>query len=133
MSAATGSDAYVYWNGSHVGTFTSADQPTEKPALETTPLGVADRTFVSGGLRSNIFNGSLLYDPNDAAAVSLINAIDENNVTDGILRIEWIKNTSNGNRQGTAIVTSRGASVSVGDLLRINLSIQFTGQVQGAF
>jgi len=63
----------------------------------------------------------------------LINAIDLNNTTDGTLKIEWIKNTGNGSREGTAIVTSRGSSVSVGDLLRINISIQFSGQISGSF
>jgi len=133
MGIATGADAYVYWNGQHVGSFTSAEQPTEKPALETTSLGANDRTYVSSKLRNNTFSGSLFYDPNDSVANSLINAIDLNNTTDGTLKIEWIKNTGNGSREGTAIVTSRGSSVSVGDLLRINISIQFSGQISGSF
>jgi regulatory protein YycH of two-component signal transduction system YycFG len=133
MGIATGADAYVYWNGQHVGSLISAEQPTEKPTLETTTLGVSDRTFVSSRLRSNTFSGTLFYDPNDSSSVSLISAIDENNATDGTLRIEWIKNTGNGAREGTAIVTSRGAAVSVGDLLRISISVQFTGAVSGSF
>lgn len=133
MTIATGADAYVYWNGQHVGSFISAEQPTEKPALETTPLGVSDRTYVSSRLRNNTFSGTLFYDPSDSSATSLINAIDTNNATDGTLKIEWIKNTSDGIREGTAIVTSRGASVSVGDLMRVSISIQFSGSVSGQF
>lgn len=133
MGIATGADAYVYWNGQHVGSFVSAEQPTEKPALETTPLGSSDRTYVSSKLRNNTFSGTLFYDPNDSTAISLINCIDQDNSTDGTLKIEWIKNTTNGVREGTAIITSRGASVSVGDLLRISLSIQFTGAISGGF
>lgn len=133
MGIATGADAYVYWNGQHVGSFVSAEQPTEKPALETTTLGASDRTYISSKLRNNTFSGTLFYDPSDSVANGLINAIDQNNATDGILRIEWIKNTVNGMREGTAIITSRGSSVSVGDLLRINISIQFSGQVVGSF
>ena len=53
MGIATGADAYVYWNGQHVGSFISAEQPTEKPALETTALGANDRTYVSSKLRNN--------------------------------------------------------------------------------
>jgi hypothetical protein len=133
MGIATGADAYVYWNGQHVGSFISAEQPTEKPALETTALGANDRTYVSSKLRNNTFSGSLFYDPSDSVANSLINAIDEDNTTDGTLKIEWIKNTANGTREGTAIITSRGSSVSVGDLLRINISVQFSGQITGSF
>lgn len=133
MGIATGADAYVYWNGQHVGSFISAEQPTENPALETTPLGVSDRTYISGRLRNNTFSGTLFYDPSDSAANSLINAIDENASENGILKIEWIKNSGTGVREGTAIVTSRGSAVSVGDLLRINLSIQFSGAVSGGF
>lgn len=130
---ATGADAYVYWNNQHVGSFVSADQPTERPAIETTPLGVSDRTYISSRLRNNTFSGTLFYDPEDYDAVSFINAIDGDNVTDGTLKIEWIKNSSNGRREGTAIVTSRGASVSVGDLMRVTISVQFTGAVSGEF
>lgn len=133
MGIATGADAYVYWNGQHVGSFISAEQPTENPALETTPLGVSDRTYVSGRLRNNTFSGTLFYDPGDSVASSLINAIDENTSQNGILRIEWIKNTGTGVREGNAIITSRGSAVSVGDLLRITLSIQFSGAVSGGF
>ena len=133
MGIATGADAYVYWNGFHVGSFVSAEQPTEKPALETTPLGVSDRTYVSSRLRNNTFSGTLFYDPQDSTANSLINAIDQNNAVDGVMKVEWIKNTSDGAREGSAIVTSRGASVSVGDLMRVNISIQFTGAVTGSF
>lgn len=133
MAIATGADAWVYWNGQHVGSFVSAEQPTENPALETTPLGVSDRTYISSQLRNNTFSGTLYYDPDDSAAKSLINAIDQNVSQNGTLKVEWIKNTSNGAREGSAIITSRGASVSVGDLLRINLSIQFTGAVSGSF
>lgn len=133
MTIATGADAYVYWNGQHVGSFVSAEQPTEKPALETTPLGVSDRTYVSSRLRNNTFSGTLFYDPADFSATSLINAIDANSATDGNLKIEWIKGTSDGVREGTAIVTSRGASVSVGDLMRVSISIQFSGPISGQF
>lgn len=133
MAVATGADAYIYWNGQHVGGFSSAEQPTEKPALETTELGVSDRTYVSSGLRNNTFSGTLFYDPDDSIAVSLIRAIDNNNSVDGVLKIEWIKNSSLGSREGTAIITSRGSTVSVGDLLRITISIQFTGEVSGSF
>jgi hypothetical protein len=133
VGIATGADAYVYWNGQHVGSFISAEQPTEKPALETTSLGASDRTYVSSKLRNNTFSGTLFYDPSDSVAASLINAIDQDNTTDGTLKIEWIKNTSSGSREGTAIITSRGASVSVGDLLRISISIQFSGSITGSF
>jgi hypothetical protein len=133
MTVATGADAYVYWNGRHVGSFVSAEQPTEKPALETTTLGSSDRTYVSSRLRNNTFSGTLFYDPEDSSAVSLINVIDRDLVTDGTLKIEWIKNSRNGTREGTAIITSRGASVSVGDLMRVSISIQFSGAVTGRF
>jgi hypothetical protein len=133
MGIATGADAYVYWNGQHVGSFVSAEQPTENPALETTPLGVNDRTYISSRLRNNTFSGSLFYDPEDSTASSLINAIDQNTSQAGTLKIEWLKGTGQGTREGTAIITSRGASVSVGDLLRITLSIQFSGAVSGSF
>jgi hypothetical protein len=133
MGIATGADAYVYWNGQHVGSFISAEQPTDKPVLETTTLGVSDRTYVSSKLRNNTFSGTLFYDPSDSVAAGLINAIDQNNTTDGTLKIEWIKNTSNGSREGIAIITSRGSSVSVGDLLRISISIQFSGPITGSF
>lgn len=133
MAAATGADAWVYWNGQHVGSFTNIDQSTDKPALETTTLGVSDRTYTSSKLRSNTFTGSLFYDPNDSAAVSLVRAIDSNETSDGTLKIEWLKNTGEAEREGTAIVTQRGASVAVGDLLQISLSIQFSGPVIGTF
>jgi hypothetical protein len=133
MGIATGADAYVYWNGEHVGSFISAEQPTEKPALETTPLGTSDRTYISSRLRNNTFSGTLFYDPGDSAANSLINAIDGNREVDGTLKIEWIKSSSDGTREGSAIVTSRGASVSVGDLMRVSISLQFTGPVTGRF
>lgn len=133
MPIATGADAYVYWNGQHVGSFISAEQPTEKPALETTPLGVEDRTYVSSSLRNNTFSGTLFYNPDDSVANSLINSIDRNNAIDGVMKIEWLKNTSTGTREGSAIVTSRGASVSVGDLMRVSISVQFTGAITGSF
>jgi hypothetical protein len=133
MGAATGSDAHVYWNGQHVGTFTSVEQSTENPTLETTTLGLTDRTFISSKLRNNTFSGNLFYDPNDSAAASMIGAIDSNTTTSGTLKIEWLKGTGIAVREGNAIINQRGTSVSVGDLLQVSVSVQFTGGVSGTF
>lgn len=133
MTVARGADAFVYWNGQHVGKFRSIDQPTDRPSLETTGLGATDREYVNGGVRGNSASGTLLYDPNDSVAVDLINAIDRDDETDGVLTIEWLKGRSQGRRSGTVIVTQRGASVSVGEVMQVSLTLQFCGAVSGGF
>jgi hypothetical protein len=137
-ATATSADAWIYWNGVRVGKFTSATQSTERTPLETTALGDTDATFQPGGLRRNTFSGSLLYDPGDSAAQNMLNAIDDMSVgllNNGRLRIQWLRrqNTTQADREGAAVISSRSNATSVGDLQTISIDIQFTGEVTGSF
>jgi hypothetical protein len=137
-AAATSADAWIYWNGVRVGKFTSATQNTERAPLETTALGDSDATVQPGGIRRNSFSGSLLYDPSDSAAQNMLNAIDDMSVgllSHGRLRVQWLRrlNTTQGDREGNAVISSRSNATSVGDLQTISIEIQFTGEVTGSF
>ena len=74
MAVLTGKNGALQWNGAAVGKVRSWSLSVNKDPLETTNLGVNDRTYVPG-LRGSTGTAELMYDPDEGQAVSLLNSI----------------------------------------------------------
>lgn len=103
-----------------------------KDALETTNLGVNDRTYVTG-LRGATGTADLMYDPTESGSLSLLNSIfsDDSSVTK---TVGFVLDTASGKSLScTAFLTSVSPSVSVGEIQVCSVAFQVTGAVSGGF
>lgn len=109
---------------------------TSRDALDTTGIGDEDRTYVPG-IRASSGSGNLIYDRNDSAAIEFANRIlnaPSGTPEDDSLQIVFDTNsTTQGTFTGTPVITQAGASVSVGDLVTVPISFNFSGKPSGAF
>jgi hypothetical protein len=102
-----------------------------KDALEDTCLGVYDRTYIEG-LRGATGSAVILYDPDDAAAVSLFNRIlDDSGTADPIGFV--LSTRTNKKLECNALITSQSTPMSVGEVVAVSISFQVTGPITGAY
>lgn len=131
MSVLTGATAELRYQGARIGKCRDFSVSTNRDALETTCLGEWDRTFIAG-LRGSTGSATVLYDPEDAAAVGLLNSIYKNE--GGAEPVRMIMNTAT--RTGMdvdAIITNVSAPVAFGQAVACSVSFQITGAIQGGF
>ena len=131
MGVLTGSDGQLRYNGSAVGKCRDWTLEITKEPIEDTTIGSYDRTFVEG-LRGTTGSATVLYDPNNQTAVSLLNSIFENG--DGTANVDFVFNR----KDGTSIycesfVTSVSPSISVGAAQAVSVGFQVTGKPSGGF
>jgi hypothetical protein len=115
-----------------VGRVRSWSVSINKDPLETTNLGVNDRTYVPG-LRGSTGTADLMYDPTESQAASLLNSIFSD---DAIANnsVSFVLDTAAGkNLSCTAFITSISPSVSVGEIQVCSVSFQVTGSISGGF
>lgn len=132
MAVLTGKNGSLRWNGATVGRVRSWSVSVNKDPLETTNLGVNDRTYVPG-LRGSTGTADLMYDPTESQAVSLLNSIfgDDSTANNSV---SFVLDTAAGkNLSCTAFITSISPSVSVGEIQVCSVSFQVTGPVSGGF
>lgn len=103
-----------------------------RDALETTGVGDADRTY-RYGIRGTSGSGTLLYDPDNPAAVNMVSRILSD--TEDLSGIKMILDTAStaGTLSGDALITAASPGVSVGDLVSIPVQFTISGKPTGQF
>lgn len=132
MAVLTGKNGALQWNGTTIGKVRSWSLTVNKDALETTSLGVNDRTYVPG-FRGSTGTAELMYDPNEAPAVALINSIFNNDASVSQSVAFVLDQTGGKSLSCTAFLTSISPSVSVGDIQACSVSFQVSGPISGGF
>ena len=129
MAVLTGADGKVMVNGAQILKARDYTINLAKDALETSTLGVYDRTYVEG-LRGATGSMTVLYDPNESTAVSLLNSIL---TTGGISQKVDFVFTSQDNKKlvYSGFITSVSQSVSTGAVQAASCNFQISGAIEG--
>ncbi len=131
MGVLTGSDGELKFNGSAVGKCREWSLSVSKDALEDTSIGSYDRTYVEG-VRGTTGSATVLYDPANSTATSLLNSIFNNN--QAIDSVDFVLRRQDGTKLScSAFVTSISPSVAVGAVQAVSVSFQVTGKPVGNF
>ena len=132
MAVRTGSNGQLRWRGAVIARVRSWSLTINKDALETTELGVYDRTYVSG-LRGATGNADIMYDPEQASATALFNDLFDN-AAEPLSNVEFVLDSGAGNEiSASAVLTSVSASVQVGSVSACNVNFQISGPLTGGF
>ena len=129
MAVLTGADGKVMINGAQILKARDYTINLAKDALETSTLGVYDRTYVEG-LRGATGSMTILYDPTESTAVSLLQSIL---TTDGTSQKVDFVFTSQDNKKlvYSGFITSVSQSVSTGAVQAASCNFQISGAVEG--
>ncbi len=131
MGVLTGSDGELKFNGSAVGKCREWNLNVSKDALEDTSIGSYDRTYVEG-MRGTTGSATVLYDPGNSTAASLLNSIFENNQASD--SVDFVLRRQDGTKLScSAFVTSISPSVAVGAVQAVSVSFQVNGKPVGNF
>ena len=126
----TGADGQLKHNGVIISKVRNWSLTVNKAAIETTTLGLYDRTYING-LRGATGSASLFFDPTDNEAVAFLNTIWTQNNDE---RVEFVfDRVNNEDIDGEGFITSIGSSVSVGEAQACEIQFQFSGPVQGTY
>lgn len=131
MGVLTGSDGQLRFNGSAVGKCREWTLNVSKDALEDTSIGSYDRTYVEG-MRGTTGSATVLYDPSNRTAASLLNSIFSNEQSNS--QVDFVLRRQDGTSLNCyAFVTSIGPSVAVGAVQAVSVSFQVNGKPVGNF
>ena len=126
----TGADGQLKHNGVIISKVRNWSLTVNKAAIETTTLGLYDRTYING-LRGATGSASLFFDPTDNEAVAFLNTIWTQNNDE---KVEFVfDRVNNEDIDGEGFITSIGSSVSVGEAQACEIQFQFSGPVQGTY
>lgn len=126
----TGADGQLKHNGVIISKVRNWSLTVNKAAIETTTLGLYDRTYING-LRGATGSASLFFDPTDNDAVAFLNTIWAQNNDE---KVEFVfDRINNEDIDGEGFITSIGSSVSVGEAQACEIQFQFSGPVQGTY
>jgi hypothetical protein len=130
MAVLTGSRGALRYRSEKIGKVRDWQLSINRDALEDTCLGDNDRTYVKG-LRGAAGSATILYDPSDFAARTLLNSIFEN---DGDDTCEFVFNEPDGGSfKCTAFLTSMNPAVTTGDIQAVAVSFQVSGPIEGRY
>ena len=129
MAVLTGADGKVMINGAQILKARDYTISVAKDALETSHLGSYDREYVEG-LRGPTGSMTILYDPTESTAVSLLQSILS---TDGTSQKVDFVFTSQDNKKlvYSGFLTSVSQSVSTGAVQAASCNFQISGAVEG--
>jgi hypothetical protein len=131
MAVLTGSNGALRYRGTKITKVREWSLDINRDALEDSCLGTYDRTYVMG-MRGASGSATVMYDPEDTAVRLLLNSIFENSGGDG--GVEFVLEERSGKAlRCNALVTSVGASVSVGAIQAFSVAFQVSGAVDGGF
>jgi len=132
MSVRTGSNGQLRWRGAAVARVRSWSLNIEKNALETTPVGEFNRTYVSG-LRGATGTADIMYDPEETSAVNLFNDV-LNDSQEPLSSVEFVLDSGQSKElSGTAVLTNISTNVQVGAVTACSINFQVSGPVTGGF
>ena len=129
MAVLTGADGKVVVNGAQIMKARDYTINISKDALETSHLGSYDREYVEG-LRGATGSMTVLYDPTESTAVSLLNSIL---TTEGTSQKVDFVFTSQDNKKlvYSGFITSVSQSVSTGAVQAASCNFQISGALEG--
>lgn len=103
-----------------------------RDGLETTGIGDSDRTY-RYGIRGTSGSGTLLYDPDQPAAVNMMNRILADDEELSGIKIILDTGSTAGTFSGDAVITQVSPGVSVGDLVSVPVTFTISGKPTGLF
>ena len=129
MAVLTGADGKVLVNGAQILKARDYTISLAKDALETSHLGSYDREYVEG-LRGATGSMTVLYDPTESTAVSLLQSILTTNGTSQ--KVDFVF-TSQDNKKlvYSGFLTSVSQSVSTGAVQAASCNFQISGAIEG--
>lgn len=122
----TSGQAEMRHEGVRIGKVQGMQLQVTRDALETTPLNVWDRTFISG-LRNSQATAKLLYDPEDAATAALVQAIWADSTALTGVELIFDSETDQG-IEAEAVITSLGLGVQFGEAVLCPINLQISGK-----
>jgi hypothetical protein len=132
VAVLTGRNGLFRWKGTQIGKVRSWSLDITRDALETTHLGIVDRTYVSG-LRGATGSADLMYDNADTNMADLLNTIFDD-ANEPSASVSFVLDSAGGKSlSGTALITNVSPSVSVGEIQTISVSFQVSGSLTGGF
>lgn len=132
MSAANTTRADVLWNGARIAKIRDINWNINNGLLNDTGIGEKNATS-RYGLRTTSGTGTMFYDPDDAATVSILNrALDDSEATDG-LTLKTDRNNPQGQLSGQVLIGSLAVGVPVGDLVSMQVQFTVSGANSGGF
>jgi hypothetical protein len=128
---AVGHEAELRWNNTVVARAKDINLQISKEALDSTTLGLKDRTYIPG-LRNATGSCTLMFDPNDTITESFLNSITTNNTSnpDGEATLNFAPN--GGRFVLNVILTNVGITANSGDLVTASVQFQVTGPLPNA-
>jgi hypothetical protein len=140
LSSAT---AELRLNGTRIGKVRNIQPQINRAALETTTLDSWDNTFTNG-LRTSTISATILFDPEDATAVTLFNTILEDKPSPSGVTVVFDRLYSGvvpANHlaakalalECSCLITSVSPGIAFGDLIAVQVSMQVTGKPTGTF
>jgi hypothetical protein len=128
MTVRSSIDAEVLWNGIRVAKIIDVQMDTQRTMAPTTALGEADETVLKMGRRTP-GSGTLLYDPEDAATISLVESIYDDTTSEPLDVLTMVLDTKNGKFvRGNAAISSIQIGTRVGDLISVPVSFVISGK-----
>jgi hypothetical protein len=132
MAVLTGANGSLTFGGNKIGCVQNWSLNIDKQALDVTCLGERDRKYVPG-LRGATGSANVFYDTADAPTAALFNNVLAN-FDDVTTEVVFVLSTA-GSKQLTAkaLLTSVGASVSVGEAQVHSVGFQISEAITGSF
>lgn len=132
MAVKTSMTAEVRWNNTKIAKIRDISMDVSRNALDTTALGELDDSAVYG-VRSTSGSGTLLYDPDDATTVDLMNTILSNDYVGSDSLTIVLDTANNKTITGTVLLTSTQLGVSTGEVISVPVQFKVTGKPTATF
>jgi hypothetical protein len=130
MSVRNTTEAYVLWNGVRVGKVTDITPQESRIVHDTTGIGQFADTSTYGNY-SGSFSATLLYDPDDAATVAMMNRIRNSSTTEDTLRLVSKSGDAQGDMTSAVLLSQQSVSVAAKGLMSAQISMTVTGPIVG--
>lgn len=131
MATLTGSHGALRYNGTLVAKVSQFSIDLNRDAIEDTPVGVWDRTYVKG-LRGATGSANIFYDLSDPTAGLLFDNIYDD--SDTTVELTFELSTTNGKYiKASGFLTSVSPSVSAGSAQAMSINFQISGPSQRSF
>lgn len=132
MAVMTGSDGALRVGGSAVCRVRNWSLNITRDALDVTCLAGEWRDYVDG-LKGATGSATLIYDPQESAAVALLNSIFASDSAANV-SADFVLSTAGGKQfTANALITGATPSVSVGEVSTVDVQFQITGAITGTF
>ena len=132
MAVMTGTNGALRENGATICRVRNWNVNITRDALDVTCLGEEWRAYVAG-LKGATGSATLIYDPQESAAVALLNSVFTAGESGGA-DVEFVLSTADSKRLAAkAFVTSVSPSVSVGEVSTCDVQFQINGAITGRF